>query len=63
MLFFMGVNTLLFPYHKHRETLQAITQLTHMAPLSLSVAYDASKHNLTYPEMPALGRMDFVYER
>lgn len=63
MLFFMGADTLLFPYHKHRDALQAITQLTHMAPLSLSVAYDAFKENLTYPEMQALNRMDFVYER
>lgn len=63
MLCFMGADTLLFPYHKNRDALNAITQLTHMAPLSLSVAYDASKHNITYPEMPTLNRMDFVYER
>jgi len=63
MLFFISAHTLLFPYENNRQSLEAITQLTHMAPLSLSVAYDASKYNTTYPEMPTLGRMDFVYER
>jgi len=59
----MGTHTLLYPYEKNKHSMQSITQLTHMAPLSLSVAYDASKYNTTYPEMPTLGRMDFVYER
>ncbi len=40
-----------------------MTALIHMAPLSLSVGYDESVYNSTYPEMPALGRMDFVYEQ
>ena len=39
-----------------------ITSLTHMSPLSLSVSYDESSFNRTYPEMPTLGRMDFLYE-
>jgi hypothetical protein len=34
-----------------------------MAKPSLSVSYDASLHNMTYPEMPRLNRMDFVYEQ
>ena len=40
-----------------------IISLTHMSPLSLSVSYDESSFNMTYPEMPTLGRMDFLYER
>ncbi len=40
-----------------------MTALTHMAPLSLSVGYDESAYNSTYPDMSALGRMDFIYER
>ena len=39
-----------------------ITSLTHMSPLSLSVSYDESSFNMTYPEMPTLGKMDFLYE-
>lgn len=39
-----------------------ITSLTHMTPLSLSVSYDESSLNMTYPEMPTLGKMDFLYE-
>lgn len=40
-----------------------ISSLTHMSPLSLSVSYNESSFNLTYPEMPALGKMDFLYEQ
>ncbi|CAA6823689.1 MAG: Unknown protein [uncultured Sulfurovum sp.] len=63
MLFVMLTHTLLYPYQKSRHSLHSITQLTHMAPLSLSINYDASIHNTTYPEMPTLSKMDFVYER
>ncbi len=38
-----------------------MTELIDMAPLSLSVAYDESNYNNTYPEMNGLGRMDFIY--
>ncbi len=34
--------------------MQTLTQLTHMSSLSLSVSYDESIYNTTYPEMPAL---------
>ena len=44
------------------EALQNITELTHQSKLSLSVAYDESLYNPTYPDMPNLKKMDFVYE-
>lgn len=43
--------------------MQTLSQITQGSSLSLSVAYDESVYNTTYPEMPTLGRMDFVYER
>ncbi len=63
MLFAMGVHGVLFPYGKAVRSMQQITTLIHMAPLSLSISYDESKYNLTYPEMPGLSRMDFIYEK
>ena len=62
MVFVMGSHYLLFPYKKTSESMLNITSLTHMSPLSLSVSYDESSFNRTYPEMPTLGRMDFLYE-
>lgn len=44
------------------QALQTLTQLTHNAQLSLSVAYDESYYNLSYPEMKNLKKMDFIYE-
>jgi len=44
------------------EALQTLTQLTHNSQLSLSVAYDESYYNPSYPEMPNLKKMDFIYE-
>lgn len=63
MVFSMGLHFTLFPYIKNRQTMTNITALTYMAPLSLSVSYDESIFNRTYPDMSALGRMDFIYER
>ena len=63
MMASMGFHYLLFPVEKTTRTLQSITGLIHMAPLSLSVAYDESNYNHTYPEMQGLGRMDFIYEQ
>ena len=63
MIFIMGSHYILFPANKATNIMRQITALTHMAPLSLSVAYDESVHNSTYPEMQGLGRMDFIYER
>ena len=63
MVFAMGAHALLFPYEKNSHSIQIMVKLTHLSQLSLSVAYDESSINATYPEMPALGRMDFVYER
>ncbi len=63
MVFAMGAHALLFPYEKNSHSIQTVVKLTHLSPLSLSVAYDESSFNATYPEMPAFGRMDFVYER
>ena len=58
----MGSHYILFPADKATKILRQITVLTYMAPLSLSVAYDESVNNSTYPEMQGLGRMDFIYE-
>lgn len=63
MMFTMGLHYVLYPHTKTTDTLHSMTALIHMSSLSLSVYYDESTHNSTYPEMPALGRMDFVYER
>jgi hypothetical protein len=63
MLFSMGMHYLLFPYEKSKSSTQHMTALIHMTPLSLSVAYDESIYNSTYPEMQGLGRMDFIYEQ
>jgi len=62
MVFIMGSHYILFPADKATKIVRQITALTHMAPLSLSVAYDESIYNSTYPEMQGLGRMDFIYE-
>ena len=63
MVLTMVVHMLLFPYEAHTRSLQSLTKLTHFSELSFSSAYDESTFNASYPEMPALGRMDFVYER
>lgn len=63
MVILMGSHYMLFPTDKATKTVQQMTALTHMAPLSLSVGYDESIYNNTYPEMQGLGRMDFIYER
>jgi len=63
MVLSISAHMILYPYDAHTRSLQNLTQLTNISELSYSVAYDASKFNATYPEMPALGRMDFVYER
>ncbi len=63
MLFAMTLHYVLFPYDKATKTMVQMTALAHMAPLSLSVGYDESTYNSIYPEMPTLGRMDFVYEQ
>jgi len=63
MVFAMAAHILMFPYEKNSNSIQTVAKMTHLSPLSLSVAYDESSFNTTYPEMPALGRMDFVYER
>ena len=63
MVFMMVSHYVLFPADKTTKIIQHMTTLTHMAPLSLSVAYDESVYNSTYPEMQGLGRMDFIYER
>jgi hypothetical protein len=59
----MGSHYVLFPTDKAIKVVLQMSALTHMAPLSLSVAYDESVYNSTYPEMQGLGRMDFIYER
>ena len=63
MVFTVGLHYVLFPYTKTTDTLHNITALIHMSSLSLSIGYDESIYNSTYPEMTALGRMDFIYER
>ncbi len=43
--------------------MQSVSKLTHMTSLSQSVAYSESPLNATYPDMPSLGRIGFVYEQ
>lgn len=62
MIFAMGLHYVLFPYEKSTRSMQHMAALVHMTPLSLSVGYDESTYNNTYPEMQGLGRMDFIYE-
>ena len=62
MVFAMGVHYTLFPYIKTSDSMETLTKLTHMTSPSLSVAYDEASFNATYPDMPTLGRLDFVYE-
>ncbi len=50
------------PKKENIEALQNIIELTHQSKLSLSVAYDESLYNPTYPEMPNLRKMNFIYE-
>lgn len=63
MVLSIGLHYTLFPYEQATSSRQKMTTLIHMAPLSLSVNYDESLYNQTYPEMQGLGRMDFVYEQ
>jgi len=63
MVLTMSLHMMLFPYDEYTRSLQNMTEITKLTELSLSVAYDGSTFNVTYPDMPALGRMDFVYER
>jgi hypothetical protein len=62
MVFSMGVHHLQFTYDTHKQNLHELTQLTHIVKLSHSTAYDEATHNKTYPDMPSLGRLDFIYE-
>ena len=63
MVFMMSAHYLFFPHKKNTEPMLHITSLTSMSLLSLSMSYNESSLNMTYPEMPPLGRMDFLYER
>jgi len=63
MMFAVGLHYALFSHERSTRSIHHLTELTQMAPLSLSVAYDESNYNSTYPDMQGLGRMDFVYEQ
>lgn len=63
MVFAMGVHSILFPYDKMSDSMQTLSKFTHMTSLSHSVAYDEASFNAIYPDMPSLGRMDFVYDK
>jgi len=63
MVFAMGAHALLFPYTETTQSMRTMTELTYMTSLSTSVAYDELAFNATYPEMPTLGRMDFIYDK
>ena len=63
MVFAMGVHYTLFPYKETSDSMQIMTKLTHMASPSHSVAYNEASFNATYPDMPTLGRLDFVYDK
>ncbi len=60
------VHYLSFDPAKIDTPLGALTSLTNHAELSLGRAYDepiAAQGNIAYPEMQAIDRMDFVYEK
>ena len=59
----IAFHALTFPFESHSQTLQTVSHLTHFSALSLSLGYDENLYNTTYPEMPPLSKMDFVYER
>ena len=63
MVFSMALHTVLFPYKKTSDSMHTIAKLTQLNTLSLSTAYDGASFNVTYPDMPTLGRMDFVYDK
>jgi len=63
MIVFISLHDYTFTRKRSLQRLQALTELTHNAQLSLSVAYDEAQYNPTYPEMAHLKRMDFIYEQ
>lgn len=63
LLFGMLMHYLLFPYEKQSQKLQHFSTLTNLSKPSFSVRYETTDANHVYPEMPGLGRMDFVYEQ
>ena len=63
MVFAMGAHVFLFPYKETTQSMRTMTELTYMTSLSTSTAYDELAFNATYPEMPTLGRMDFIYDK
>lgn len=52
----------IYPNKDNIQALQNITKLTKYSKLSLSISYDESCYNPTYPEMPNLRKMNFIYE-
>lgn len=52
----------LYPRKERVDSLVKLTKLTHYLKLSLSVAYDETIYKSSYPDMPPLKKMDFVYE-
>ena len=63
MILAVGLHFTLFPCAQNIEKLQQFTSFTQISTPSLSIQYDTSKFNTAYPDMPTLGRMDFVYEQ
>lgn len=63
MISAVSLHYALFNDERVTRSMQDIVSLTQMAPLSLSLSYDESTYNRTYPEMQGLGRMDFIYEQ
>ena len=63
MVLIMGLHMLSFPYDKMSDSMQTLSKFIHMTSLSHSVAYDEASFNAIYPDMPSLGRMDFVYDK
>ena len=62
MILAMTLHTLNFPIQNSINPLLHLNQLTNHSKLSLSTAYSEKQLNPTYPEMPTLRRMDFIYE-
>ncbi len=62
MIFTITLHYYIYPTKERVDKLVTLTELTHYSKLSLSVAYDETLYNSTYPDMPTLKKMDFVYE-
>jgi hypothetical protein len=58
----MGLHYSNFSTSQTLNPLRVLSALTKYSELSLSTPYSEKAFNPTYPEMPTLKKMDFIYE-